>query len=812
MRLATAAPVPRLLGSTGEPLASEHVRIHAGPAAAASAAAMNARAYTYGQDIVFGAGEWGGGLSPLLEHELAHARRQRDPAMWSLAFQKQPAAPAKFYTEVEDALDKVPVPGFPDPARAALVNLLALSEAVEAQDRAKVDALAKAVADGPAPTTVPYVRSEAFVHELLTRMHLMGAATAAGPVRAFFSAIRRSPMVRREQDRQFDADKKLWAELGARIAAAATFANPEQATASIDTIMAHQRVLMAEARSQDFGRIAQERKGGILRGDTTHLQMGMGITDTASSYLDELLGQMTALFTPLMRAVQVLMDAAVADLEASRGSAKLAALTSLLTDKIRPLVEQPIGPAGAAQFLGERVVDVTRSTFGPTGGTHHDMFDRTKSGVARDVTINFFSKGDTGSEMELPVLRVVNKRIAQAKLLADLYENTANRTAMGAAPMKLDSVDGWRTFLRAKLAELLVDSTKAEALGAIITLLGRYLDSFAIQTTFNIDDLVTEDRDNYIKRTFPRALTGQAIHDCGVFALRIIYMLSLVGDDLKLRFRFVQLPNHVGLVITGKGLPTFIAHGNQISEIPAKELAKEETAWLKANPGKVGGDAFIGALAGAYFAPGVDMPFRLVDLPATFQSDDLHRKELLQKAYGALKTPVGEGKGADDAEFASEYSKLAARARHIHNRVLVPAWNVRARQLWSEYRPMFEQALALTGKARADAYAGVSKAYLAKLDTTFEGVDTALDSLDKERDRVTEMVRTRSDLTAADATPSRARTLVRPDQWRAELDAHRSNVQDPSDVDTAGKLDAIAPPFAAPAKGAADKGTLKLQY
>lgn len=55
------------------------IRVHAGAPAAASAAELGARAYTYGQDIVFGAGEYQPGTPggrQLIAHELAHSVQQ----------------------------------------------------------------------------------------------------------------------------------------------------------------------------------------------------------------------------------------------------------------------------------------------------------------------------------------------------------------------------------------------------------------------------------------------------------------------------------------------------------------------------------------------------------------------------------------------------------------------------------------------------------------------------------------------------------------------------------------------------------------
>jgi Domain of unknown function (DUF4157) len=59
------------------------VRVHTGGDAAASARAVGARAYTYGSDVFFGAGQYSPGTYEgrgLLAHELAHVVQQRAPA------------------------------------------------------------------------------------------------------------------------------------------------------------------------------------------------------------------------------------------------------------------------------------------------------------------------------------------------------------------------------------------------------------------------------------------------------------------------------------------------------------------------------------------------------------------------------------------------------------------------------------------------------------------------------------------------------------------------------------------------------------
>lgn len=77
-------PLDQLIRSFFEPRFGHdfsHVRVHTDGKAAESARAVNALAYTVGQDVVFGTGQYVLGTSAgqkLLAHELAHVMQQRD--------------------------------------------------------------------------------------------------------------------------------------------------------------------------------------------------------------------------------------------------------------------------------------------------------------------------------------------------------------------------------------------------------------------------------------------------------------------------------------------------------------------------------------------------------------------------------------------------------------------------------------------------------------------------------------------------------------------------------------------------------------
>jgi hypothetical protein len=71
-----------------------HVRVHTDPVAAQSASALNARAYTVANHVVFGAGEWAPGThagGALLAHELVHVLQQQRSVP---AVQRQPKTAA----------------------------------------------------------------------------------------------------------------------------------------------------------------------------------------------------------------------------------------------------------------------------------------------------------------------------------------------------------------------------------------------------------------------------------------------------------------------------------------------------------------------------------------------------------------------------------------------------------------------------------------------------------------------------------------------------------------------------------------------
>jgi hypothetical protein len=93
------------------------VRVHANDAAAESAAAIDAQAYTIGHDVVFGAGRWSPDSTAgrrLLAHELAHVAQQSDGAPGMI--RREPIE-GDDLTPTEDP-EPLQKPGLPPPNKA----------------------------------------------------------------------------------------------------------------------------------------------------------------------------------------------------------------------------------------------------------------------------------------------------------------------------------------------------------------------------------------------------------------------------------------------------------------------------------------------------------------------------------------------------------------------------------------------------------------------------------------------------------------------------------------------------------------------
>lgn len=199
-----------------------------------------------------------------------------------------------------------------------------------------------------------------------------------------------------------------------------------------------------------------------------------------------------------------------------------------------------------------------------------------------------------------------------------------------------------------------------------IAFVSRYLDAFTVHPIHNL----WED-DHYLSRAFPRSLAGQLAQDCGVYALRIAYILGTLQPELDLSFHLAVVPNHVALVIMGKDVGVWVVNNNNIEEVGADELKLWSTGSVKSsisNPL----DAFIGEIEASRFIEGANMPYVIIELPGeTLKSpskiEDVHLNEVKQaKLFSANPKVQIDGQ---DVDLRDEYTRVSERVSSLEERL-----------------------------------------------------------------------------------------------------------------------------------------------
>ncbi len=586
----------------------------------------------------------------------------------------------------------------------------------------------------------------------------------------------------------------------------ASAATPEKAKAGIDRILLVLGELTKTLKALDAKEVVSDlnRPAGL-------------VPDSLSfpSYPDSSVGGffshiVSALVVPLATRLsvlfQTLLDAAMTELQ-TRSTTPLAAAKPASLDLVRSVVDQlepTIALLADPRLNLENLVDVTRSDFKGRTKRHLDEFDHGPK--AATVAIDSFRASEQPAiEKKLPLLRLFQVRVEQVKFLEKLYgfEKTGpagvasadNAAAIKAAGgLKLHDDESWRSFLLAKFK--LVQKRESEpfvALGETIDILQDYLRAFTIHTPYNIDEF----GDNYIGRSFPRALTGQLIHDCGVYMLRVAYALSLVRREANLVFRAVAMPLHVGLVITFTDVLKggFFLNNEAIEPVRPEKMKELATHWMKSGkdgaslpqPVPLDQKQLLGEVSAATFVEHADMPFRMEDVPAV--PDNAHRREVLwdfyhQKITGPPGRPqpvVAPAKGEPQPEL--RYLDLLKQEREFHNKTVIPFW-LAANATFHRSRSSLESAGTTLAKGKPAERAAAQKVladHKAALVTILKAlqVKERLTALDAARDEVTKFLQQHPEAVAPGSSVASAKRLWITRAYERELDDVLGDAADP---------------------------------
>jgi hypothetical protein len=450
--------------------------------------------------------------------------------------------------------------------------------------------------------------------------------------------------------------------------------------------------------------------------------------------LNDLIGEVIG---GMQAAIQVMLDRATTDLENGKGGAKLRKLGARLRAQ-RKLFEKSNPETG---ILVERFT-IVRSIGQKHRGRYLDAFLQGKTGRRRSIEYMHYNQDDDYSaaeERKVSLLEIMRIRDEQVDLLTTLYgEERDVKTGKPTydakrrkhiidtklnGKLRLRSDDDWVRYL----AEAFQaggsndkDATNA-AWEALIKDLWRYMNVFTGQPKYDLLGSSYLD----VKFEFPRNLTGQLLHDCGVYAVRLSYIISRFGqrvdahrtasERFHLDLHFIVLPNHVGLIIKGKNLTTLITHNSdftrasedEVKDIQSKWENRDEQGNVRTAPVPIDEEQFWAELAAPWFLEGVNVPYALLPIPKPGKSAGAARKviwdaflRLVTGRAGRLFSGETGRKNTPIYQFHLRYLDVQLKENEWYNQQVVKTWNKHWYKAWQDRGKELTDAFNALGKAR----------------------------------------------------------------------------------------------------------------
>jgi hypothetical protein len=673
---------------------------------------VGAQAFARGRLINFAPGAWSPRSATgrdLIAHEAAHVvlDRDRPPAM---ASQKATGKPL-FYQDVIAADNSSW--GLHE---LAIRPIRQLCEVVDQEQTTEIDKAVKALDTVDIGILPPYIPSLETASQLMARMVLLGAGSQVPRVQAWVASLPdplRPTMVGHR--RYYDAEAKYWDETVPALRTMIDWTSVKGSTASLDAYLALIPLLLRQRDGLPAAAVKEDAERLRAAGDPFP-QFGMqsGPILTISRYSAHLADLSRQAFADAMAAVQSMLDLATAELAAGRGTAVLDALAARL-QRLRIL---PLSDLAGTQIDETVWEQVKGARAGVEQLVQVDVFADQPGAAQRRTVLKGY---DETMPYERPwrpmgpaqLLDVRDRQIAALRriygvekisgtLTAEAVENQAAIAKAAARhpdtpSLRLHSDDDWRGFLLEKFRLHSPAASAAKSFESVVDLLRFYLKAFTTHSPMNIDDF----GDNQLTQNFPRVLTGQLVHDCGVYALRIAYMLSLLREEpsLKLQFRAVQLPVHIGLVITSNAAPigAYLIHNDNVTHYEQAEIADLRAKWdatdVKGEPRPAAAhtaktdDEFYGELAADAFVPLTDVPYLVSQVPHLTGTASAADKSVLWAQYQKdlkhkLFSKTTEAPDSPLYQFHLHYLNMLEKSKRHYNQFVVPFWNNIGHPAW----------------------------------------------------------------------------------------------------------------------------------
>ncbi len=197
----------------------------------------------------------------------------------------------------------------------------------------------------------------------------------------------------------------------------------------------------------------------------------------------------------------------------------------------------------------------TLPVFRTGSGGYRDYFTPSARTDIGFTHFSRFARPGPESEPNISFRTIFRRRYEQESLLQDLQ-----RRSHPALPPLLHDSGSWQVWIRRMWEDPLLQRDK---LGDLLGFVHRYFEAFTVHVPHDLKEGCSEK--NYLTRPFPRAVTGGLIHDCAVYAIRWLNMLSglftrgLTPRGLaNPRAFLVEMPSHVGAMIRVEFVPPFL--------------------------------------------------------------------------------------------------------------------------------------------------------------------------------------------------------------------------------------------------------------
>lgn len=346
--------------------------------------------------------------------------------------------------------------------------------------------------------------------------------------------------------------------------------------------------------------------------------------------------------------------------------------------------------------------------------TFRDFFDPDKKS---DLPFKFFSTKSTPPSKwpTLTISEIIDQRNKQAFRLRQLIPE--RKGMIVPAPRLHDNVSWQKWVVGTWLREQKIDTF--ERLTAICARIQQYMTAFTVHVPWDLEE--GPKVKSYLARPIPRALTGCAVHDCNVYAVRWMFILGpLFWKKSKLRLRnpqvhLVEMPSHVSVMMRAE-LPFFRMSDGSLPSVPQHVLliiTNNKCTVTHIDHDTLPEDAAQPVVEDMH--SGYKTPARIFQITADLTNADALWKQFARRSGKDLNLPF-----KDTSEPFMDFLAIQAAQAEILKQV--------NRALAELYAPMQERIGAAPAATKAAVSARELAAYKAQLPTIFEDAATLFDA------------------------------------------------------------------------------------